>query len=89
MIGDRLIERFLSENSDLIPANVHTARVVRADLRTQRRPDLIYGANAQMKWAAVLNGVDSPYAMDKGKVLAVPDASELSSELAELREFEI
>lgn len=85
----RLIERFLTENSDLIPANVHTARVARADLRTQRRPDLIYGANAQMKWAAILNGVDSPYMLDRGKVLAVPDAAELSSELAELKEFQI
>lgn len=85
----RLIERFLTENSDLIPTNVHTAHVARADLRTQRRPDLIYGANEQMKWAAILNGVDSPYMLDRGKVLAVPDAAELSSELAELKEFQI
>lgn len=82
------IERFLSENSDIIPSNVHTSRVVRANTRTQRRPDMIYGANAQMKWAMILNGIDSPYMMDNGRVLTVPDATELSSELAELKEFE-
>jgi len=85
----QLIERFLTENSDLIPSNVHTSRVVKADLRTQRRPDLIYGANDRMKWAMILNGIDSPYMMANGKVLVVPDAAELGSELAELKEFEI
>ena len=84
----QLIERLLTENSDLIASNVHVSRIVKADLRTQRRPDLIFGANEQMKWAMILNGIDSPYMMDSGKVLTVPDATELSSELAELKEFE-
>lgn len=87
-MSTQLIERFLTENSELITSNVHTSRIVKADLRTQRRPDLIYGANGQMKWAMILNGIDSPYMMDNGKVLVVPDATELSSELAELGEFE-
>lgn len=88
-MSTQLIERFLTENSELIPSNVHTSRVVRADTRTKYRPDLIYGANAQMKWAMILNGVDSPYMMAAGKVLAVPDTAELNSELAELEEFEL
>lgn len=83
------ITKFLSENSALIPSNVESARVAEVTAKTQRRPDLAFGATASMKWAMILAGIDSPYMLDKGVVVPVPDSADLNSELLELKDFEL
>lgn len=83
------IKRFLEENSDIIPANIPMAQTVQVTRKTQRRPDKVFGATAQMKWDMILAGVDSPYMLNNGRVVAIADASALNSELAELKEFAI
>lgn len=85
----RMIERFLSTNSELIPTNVTSVQTVRVDQRSKMRPDKIFGATASMKWAMVLNGIDSPYMMARGRMFAQPEPSSLNSELVELEEFEL
>lgn len=83
----QLIERFLTENSSLIAGNIASKQAVAVSRRNERRPDKVYGATALMKWHMILNGIDSPYMLDRGKVTALLDEPMINSELAELKEF--
>lgn len=86
---NRLIERFLSENSAIIPDNIVMSQATVVKARDRFRPDKVFGATVTMKWEMIVSGADSPYMLAKGRALPVPDSTSLKSELAELEEFEL
>lgn len=84
MADGRKIETLLSSNSELHIKDIPELSVVPVTEQSKMRPDLVFGATANMKWAMVLNGIDSPYQLAPGRVLTVPDPDALENELLEL-----
>ena len=80
----RTIETFLQGNSDLIPDRISSSHTAVVKAGSELRPDKVFGATASMKWAMILNGIDSPYMLAKAKAYVVPDESSLNSETVEL-----
>lgn len=87
-MAEKKIELFLSENSAL-HTDIPQDGATKIDLKNKRRPDKIFGRTGMMKWAMVLNGVDSPYMLNPGCVVYHPNTPALRTEINELEEFKI
>lgn len=88
MAEEKTIERFLTSNSTM-PSSMPTNRLVVPTLKTQYRPDKLFGRDEFMKWDVIYNNIDTPHRMPRGKVLAIMDRTELRTQLNDLKDFKI
>lgn len=84
MEDPRKIETLLTSNSELHIKDIPEMSTIVVDERAKMRPDLVFGATDSMKWAMILNGIDSPYQLAPGRIVAIPDPDALQGELLEL-----
>lgn len=87
-INSQTISRFLDNNS-----SIHTQPAVDtiavADLKTKHRPDKLCPRDQYFKWDLIFSGIDTPYKLARGGIVAIVNRTWLATELNDIKDFEI
>lgn len=82
------INRFLTNNSS-INTQPEVDSVEQATLKTKYRPDKLCPRDQYFKWDLIFSGIDTPYKLARGGIVAIVNRTWLATELNDIKDFEI